>query len=162
GGGAVVIAFGSLSSWPRWAMFAGSAVFVGVCVRLLFMQPALPNIVMTLGALAWTGGNLLWALRQEIPVVVLWWVTFLLLIIVGERIELTRFQRPSRLGRAWLLVTLGFLALALAAAPWRARAGGLLVGVAMVAIAGWLLRFDLAWRTVRVPGLARFMAVCLL
>jgi hypothetical protein len=37
-----------------------------------------------------------------------------------------------------------------------------LVGAAVVALAAWLMRFDLAWRTVRHPGLPRFMAVCLL
>lgn len=40
------------------------------------------------------------------------------------------------------------------------RAG--LNGLALLAIAAWLLRFDLAWRTIRHPGLPRFMAICLL
>jgi hypothetical protein len=40
--------------------------------------------------------------------------------------------------------------------------GGLLTGVALLGLAGWLIRFDLAWRAIRHPGLPRFMAVCLL
>ncbi len=42
------------------------------------------------------------------------------------------------------------------------RAGGVLTGVALLALAAWLTRFDLAWRTIRHPGLPRFMAACLL
>lgn len=37
-----------------------------------------------------------------------------------------------------------------------------MVGVALIAVAAWLLRFDLGWRTIRNPGLPRFMAVCLI
>lgn len=44
----------------------------------------------------------------------------------------------------------------------RPRAGGLLTGVALLGLAAWLFRFDLAWRTIRHPGLPRFMAICLL
>lgn len=36
------------------------------------------------------------------------------------------------------------------------------MGLALLAVAAWLTRFDLAWRTIRHPGLPRFMAVCLL
>jgi hypothetical protein len=31
-----------------------------------------------------------------------------------------------------------------------------------VALAAWLLRFDIAWLTIRRPGLPRFVAICLL
>jgi hypothetical protein len=42
------------------------------------------------------------------------------------------------------------------------RAGGWLAGAAVAALALWLGRFDLARRTIRHPGLPRFMACCLL
>jgi hypothetical protein len=37
-----------------------------------------------------------------------------------------------------------------------------LSGIGLLALAFWLLRYDLAWRTVRQRGLPRFMASCLL
>jgi hypothetical protein len=37
-----------------------------------------------------------------------------------------------------------------------------LSGIGLIALALWLLRYDMAWRTVSQPGLPRFMAVCLL
>lgn len=109
---------------------------------------------MGLGAVAWLAGNGLWTRGHEIPQVVLWWLTFLLLTIVGERIELTRFQKPSRSSRPWLLTTLVILGAGLAIGWFAPRAGGVLTGAALLVIAAWLMRFDLAWRTIRHPGAA--------
>lgn len=160
--GAAAIAAGVLDSWPRWMLTTGSALFVVVSARILFIQPALSNVIMGLGAVAWTGGNLLWTRGHEIPEVVLWWLTFLLVTIVGERIELTRFQRPSPWARPWLLATLAVLGAGLATVWIAPRAGGVLTGAALLGVTAWLVRFDLAWRTIRHPGLPRFMAICLL
>ncbi len=162
GVGAAAIAAGVLAPWPRWALTAGSVLFVVVAVRILFIQPNLSNGVMGLGAVAWTGGNWLWTRGHEIPQVVLWWLTFLLLTITGERIELTRFQKPSPWSRPWLLTALVLLSAGLASAWISPRTGGVVIGLALLALAAWLTRFDLAWRTIRHPGLPRFMAVCLL
>jgi hypothetical protein len=162
GAGAIALMSGVLGPGPRWAMTAGSAVFLLVSLRIISMQRVLANVVMMLGAAAWLGGNLLWSFDREIPQVVLWWVAFLLLVIVGERIELTRFQRPSPWARPWILAALGLLAAGLGTAQVHARLGGLLAGAALVALAAWLGSFDLAKRTIRNPGLPRFMAVCLL
>lgn len=162
GAGAAAIAAGVTESWPRWTLTAGSALFVVVAVRILFIQPNLSNCVMGLGAAAWTGGNWLWTRGHEIPQVVLWWLTFLLLTISGERIGLTRFQKPSPWSRPWLLTALVLLSAGLASAWISPRTGGVVMGLALLAVAAWLTRFDLAWRTIRHPGLPRFMAVCLL
>jgi hypothetical protein len=162
GTGAATVAAGVLDSWPRWMLTAGSAVFVVVSARILSMQPNLSNTVMAFGVVAWAGGNLLWTRGQEIPQVVLWWLTFLLLTITGERIELTRFQKPSPWSRPWLLVTLVVLSAGLASGWVSPRTAGVLVGLALCALAAWLTRFDFAWRTIRHPGLPRFMAICLL
>jgi hypothetical protein len=159
---AVAIAAGVLDPWPRWTLAAGSLLFVVVSARVLFIQTALSNGIMGLGAVAWFVGNFLWAANREIPQVVLWWLTFLLLTILGERIELTRFQKPSPWARPWLLGALGVLGVGLATGQMTPRAGGLLVGGGLLALAAWLARFDLAWRTIRHPGLPRFMAICLL
>jgi hypothetical protein len=159
---AVAIAGGVLDPWPRWTLTFGSMLFVVVSLRILFIQPALSNVVMGLGAVAWVSGNLFWARGQEISQVVLWWLTFLLLTIVGERIELTRFQRPSPWTRPWLLTALCVLAAGLATGWAAPRGGGLLTGTALLGLAAWLMRFDFAWRTIRHPGLPRFMAICLL
>jgi len=159
---AAAIASGVLAPWPRWALAAGSALFIAVTARIVFIQPNLANTVLGLGAVAWTGGNWRWARGHEIPEVVLWWLTFLLLTIVGERIELTRFQKPSPWSRPWLLAALVILGAGLVGGVTHQRIGGVLMGVGLLAVAAWLTRFDFAWRAIRHPGLPRFMSVCLL
>lgn len=162
GTSAVAVASGVLGTGPRWVLVVGSLIYAVASGRILTIQKTLANCVMALGAAAWVSSNLLWAGGQEVPQVVNGWQTFLLLTIVGERIELTRFQRPSPWSRPWLLGGLVLLGAGLGL-EWRwPRAGGLSVGLALVVLASWLLRFDLAWRTIRHPGLTRFMAVCLL
>lgn len=160
--GAAAVAAGVLTPWPRWTLTVGSGLFIVVAIRILMIQPALSNVVMGLGGVAWLGGNLLWARGQEIPQVVLWWLSFLLLTILGERIELTRFQKTPEWARPWLLGALGALGAGLLTAGLAPRGAGLLVGTALLALFAWLMRFDIARRTIRHPGLPRFMAVCLL
>lgn len=159
---AAAIASGVLAPWPRWTMTIGSALFIAVTARILSIQPNLANTVLGLGAVAWTGGNWLWARGHEIPGVVLWWLTFLLLTIVGERIELTRFQKPSPVSKPWLLTALVILGAGAICGGIHQRLSGVLTGVGLLAVAAWLTRFDFAWRALRHPGLPRFMAVCLL
>jgi hypothetical protein len=47
---------------------------------------------------------------------------------------------------------------AFAVSPW----GGVLYGASLLALAAWLLCFDIARRTVMARGLSRYMAICLL
>jgi hypothetical protein len=159
---ATAIASGVLVPWPRWTLTLGSGLFVAVTVRILTIQLVLANVVMGLGAVGWVVGNLLWARSHEVHEVVLWWQSFLLLIIAGERIELTRFQKPSAFSRPWLVSALVVLIGGLTVASALPRLGGLLTGAALLAMALWLARNDLAWRTIRHPGLPQFMAICLL
>jgi hypothetical protein len=158
----VALAAGVLSAWPRLLLLAGSCVYVAVSVRVLVIQPALPNVVMGLGALSWAIGNGLWLYGASVPQVVMWWLTFLLLTILGERIELTRFQKKTSFQKPWLAISLAALAAGLVWNHAVPRCGGLLLGLTIVVVSLWLFRFDLAWRTIRSAGLPRFMAVCLL
>jgi hypothetical protein len=107
-------------------------------------------------------GNLLWCAGWTFPRVVPWWIAFLALTIVGERLDLSRFQKPSRLARPLLLAALALFLGGVSLTPFQQAAGERFLGAGLIAIAAWLGRFDLAWRTVRLHGLPRFMAACLL
>ncbi|MFZ2651052.1 MAG: hypothetical protein WA210_13200 [Burkholderiaceae bacterium] len=91
-----------------------------------------------------------------------WWLAFLVLTIAGERLELTRFLPPSALARrvfaALLVACIAGLAGATRGLPW----GGLLFALFLLGLALWLLRQDIARRTVRSRGLTRFIALALL
>jgi hypothetical protein len=160
--GALLLIVG-LPGWPGPLMEAlgslGLAVVFGAIVR---RQPALYSATMALGALLWLAGNLLWLLGWPIFRVVPWWAGFLVLTIAGERLELGRLLRLPRGVQAAFALIVALLALGLAASAVAYDTGVRLAGAAMAALALWLLRCDIARRTVRKPGLTRFIALCML
>ncbi|MCB1961185.1 MAG: hypothetical protein KDE68_11795, partial [Rhodocyclaceae bacterium] len=89
-----------------------------------------------------------------------WWLAFLVMTIAGERLELSRLVRVSPAMTRRFVLILGALLVATALAAW--PAGQRLYGLALVALALWLLRQDVARRTVKADGLTRYIAVCLL
>jgi hypothetical protein len=143
-------------------MTLGSLGLVAVFVVIMRRQFALATVIMALGALLWLVGNGFWLAGWPLYHVVPWWSGFLVLTIAGERLELSRMLRltmPQQL--AFLLAVSLFLAGLLLLTASLAN-GVRLAGVGMVALAWWLLRYDIARRTVRQTGLTRFIAVCLL
>jgi len=144
---------------------AGTVVFAAVMGAGLwrFRTPALA--VQAAGALALAAGTVAWAAGAPVFRVVPAWTAFLVLTIAGERLELSRVAMPPRAARHILAGLAGAL-LAVAAAPaasavWPDPAARLL-GALWLATAFWLVRYDLARRSLRRPGLPRFMAVSLL
>ena len=157
---------GAAGAWPVALFVLASACFVLVCWKIDSLQPALSNIVMALGAVSWLAGNTLWLLGRPMPVLVPWWMAFLILTILGERIQLTRYRKTSPWARPWLLVALGLLTAGLLCGtvrhPDAMRTGGVMFGAGLAAMSAWLITFDIARITIRHEGLPRFMAACLL
>lgn len=141
---------------------AGSLGMLAISILMLWRQPALFTLAMALGAAAWVAGNGLWLAGWSIPSVLPWWSGFPILTIVGERLELSRLLRFGRAPRAAFLAAIGLFSAGLALSPLDLAFGWRLAGLGMLALALWLGRFDIARRTVRKPGLTRFIAVCLL
>lgn len=91
---------------------------------------------------------------------VFWWAGFVVLTIVGERVELARLVRPSAAARASLVMAVALLLAGLIVAPASPDVGVRLVGVSFVALSLWLGRQDVPGRTVRQSGVTRFIALC--
>jgi hypothetical protein len=143
-------------------MALGSLGLVVVLVVIGHRQPALATAIMALGALLWLVGNGCWFAGWPLWRVVPWWGGFLVLTIAGERLELSRLLRLSLRHRLAFLLAVGVFLAGLLVALVSLASGVRLAGVGMLALAGWLLRYDIARRTVRQRGLTRFIAVCLL
>ncbi|MCC6851811.1 MAG: hypothetical protein IT502_05805 [Rubrivivax sp.] len=143
-----------------WLYLAASLVLLAASLDVLRRQRAGFTLVIALAAACWMIGTAQWAAGAPIHRVVGWWLAFLVLTIAGERLELSRFAPPAATAvRLFFGIVAALLAALLAwAQPWAPRLGG----VALVALALWLLRHDIARRTVRQQGLVRFIAVCLL
>jgi hypothetical protein len=139
---------------------AASAVLLAASLHVLWRQREGFMFTIALAAGCWTVGTALWAAGWAVHEVVGWWIGFLVLTIAGERLELSRFMPPSR--RATQLFAAIVAAVLLALLAWLQAWGPRLFGLALLTLAVWLLRNDIARRTVRQQGLTRFIAVCLL
>jgi hypothetical protein len=153
-------------AWAPLGYLAGSIVLLVATLAVLRRQREGFVVVLAAAAACWTVGTALWAAGAAVHEVVAWWLAFLVLTIAGERLELSRFMPPSPLALrtfTGIVAVLGF-ALLPSLAPGRpAAAWGLhAFGATLLALAGWLLRHDIARRTVRQRGLTRYIAVCLL
>jgi hypothetical protein len=145
-----------------WLAVAGAAVLLAASLAVLQRQPALFTATMALGALAWLAGAIGWATGIALHRMLPCWLAFLVLTIAGERLELSRLLPPSPVA---IRVFAGLLAAIVAAATGAALGaawGWPLFSAALLVLAGWLLKQDIARRTVRGKGLTRFIAVCLL
>ncbi|HXE73617.1 MAG TPA: hypothetical protein VNO81_13230, partial [Candidatus Nitrosotenuis sp.] len=148
--------------WATACLVAGSALLGITSLAIRRLQPSLPASVQVGAALLFLGGTALWAAGWPRLVAALWWTGFLVLTIAAERLELSRLTRPHPGKTALFTAALALLVLGLGLAlPWP-EAGQRLAGVALIALAGWLFFFDVARRTVRLPGLPRFIAICIL
>jgi hypothetical protein len=160
--GGILVALGLGGQVGPVLMTLGSAWLVLIFGAILRKHRAGYMLVMALGALSLLIGNLLWLFGVSIFQLVLWWAGFLILTIAGERLELGRMVRQTKFSQtAFAVATLVFLAgLVIIIPAW--DMGVRLTGVGMILLGLWLLRFDIARRTVKQTGLTRFIAVCLL
>lgn len=140
----------------------GALALCAIFLAVLRRQPALFNGVMALGALSFLAANAFLAAGKPIAAAVPGWNAFLLLTIAGERLELGRVLAPKR-GTGPLFIALSTVALAGAVvAPFALRGADRLLGFAMLVFGLWLATNDVARRTVRMQGVTRYTAICLL
>jgi len=162
GFGGILLAFGVPGVISPVLLTLGSLWLVFIFIVILRDHRVDYMIVMALGAISLLIGNLLWTFGGQVNQIVLWWAGFLILTIAGERLELGRLVQKPKYS---LPLFYGFTALFL---------GGLFIlqfnwdlgvrvnSLAILGLAVWLLRFDIARKTIKQSGLTRFIAVCLL
>jgi hypothetical protein len=159
-GGAVLLVAGQDEAGAVAFLLAGlglTALTAASGIRL----PAMFTAVMTIGAALWAWGSWQWLKGSSVAEVSYGWLGFLILTIAAERLELSRLARPGAVAYAVLALLLAAFVAALALGqPW--TGGSWVLGGSLAAIAAWFLRYDIALRTIRGQGMARFAAACLL
>lgn len=155
GAGGLALILGVAPALAQVLLALGSAVLLAGSVSVFLRQRALFTFTLAAGAASWLTGNLLWLGGFSVYEVVPWWAGFLVLTIAGERLELSRFLPPSPIAQRAFAAVLAGLTFGMALQAQ-------LFGAALVALTLWLLRQDIARRTVKEKGLTRFIAVCLL
>jgi hypothetical protein len=160
-------AVGAVAVIAERPAFAGDAfLLAGVALTfnstvVVARQPALFTVILAIAATCWAGGTLVWISGGNAADVTGWWIAFLVLTVAAERLELSRVLSPPRSSQlvfafAVILIIAGTVRGELSAQQAPFSAGGLLLAAA------WLVRHDVALRTIRLSSQPRFSAACLL
>lgn len=145
----------------RTALVLGMVGMCGLYVPLWRRQRDDAVLVQALAAVLGLGAASMWLGGVEVAPLVPWLAGFLVLTIAGERLELARLAMGPAAGPILVLLTTGVLAATVASLLWPVP-GYPLLGLALVALTGWLLQHDVARRTIRSDGLTRFVAAGML
>jgi hypothetical protein len=134
---------------------------VVVSAILARRQLALFTLLLVLAAACDLIGTLTWA-GAGIAAAMPGWMAFLVLTIAAERLELSRLLTPPPAARRAMAALALLVLVALLLTPFAFEAGLRLFALSLLGLALWLIRYDIARRTVRLPGLPRYIALCLL
>jgi hypothetical protein len=126
------------------------------------MHPAIYTKVMAAGALFLLAGNALWVFGLPVYRIFPWWMGFLVFTIAGERLELGRVQRLSPQVMRLFSIAAVAMGAGILSATLLPGIGMRVFGLTLIGMALWLLRFDIARKTVKTHGLPQFVGLCLL
>jgi len=135
--------------------------YAAILLAMVRQHRAGHTVTMLLGGLMLVAGNSLLLARQPLSGIVVLWVSYLVLTIAGERLELNRVLRQGRGATRlfwWAVATL----IAGALLSQIATQGRILFNAGLAFVALWLLYFDIARRTVRRRAITRYIAINLL
>lgn len=152
-----------LLGFPQAAVIAlilASIGQVGMYITYLNRHVSLDISIMGIGSLCWLVGNVVLFSQWFYPLAFPWWMGFLLFTIVGERLELSKFLPVGKIQKGVLLFFLFLFVLGLLL-PFHGM-GKMISGFSIIAVAIWLLRYDIISISIRKQGLTRFMAIALL
>jgi len=119
-------------------------------------------VLMAAGAAAWVVAALLWTVGWSPIRLAPTLAAFLVLTIVGERLELSRLRLPSLASRRRLLGAAALFGVGVFISLMHRPAGLTVAGAGLLAQTAWLARNDIARVTIHRPGLPRFAAACML
>lgn len=160
--GALLLIAGAPAQAAAILMCLAAAVMVAACVHVWRRQPVAHHTTLAIAALAWLAGNAVWLWQGHALGAVPLWAAFLILTIAAERLELSRFVPTPPLARTLFAVIVAVLLAGALLGTAQSGIGLRIYAFALLALALWLLRYDVARRTLRTAGLTRYMAICLL
>ncbi len=160
--GLIIVFWPGAISLAAWLLVLSSILYLAVGAAVVQRQSAIFTWLLEAGVLALLVGNLIWALGYPIFLAVWWWMVFLVLTIAAERLELGRLQRLPRWAFPAFYGISALVGIGLIGTLVQPAMGVRILGLGMIGFALWLARFDIARRTVKMPGLPKFIATCLL
>lgn len=160
GAGALALLTPAPDTLGKVLLVDGCLVLVGVYAALFVRNRDDVVLVELLGAVLLTIATVLW-LRVPVPFLLPWLVGFIVLTVCAERVELARLSMPASGGQTLVLFAAALSTGLVATLVWP-DVGARLVGAVVAGLVVWLLRHDVARRTIHTTGLPRFSAAALL
>jgi hypothetical protein len=162
-------AFGGLSLIAGLSPFAGIALttiaslILSIATIYIFIrQRALFTFILLLGSLSWLIGNLFWLSGFTSGQLIPWWISFFVLTIAGERLELSRLFPPSSNSTIVFILIITLLLIGVLVAALTNTMNVQILSAALLMLSLWLLCQDVARHTIKQSGLTRYIAVCLI
>ncbi len=146
----------------KTVLLAGTIAMTLVYLPLWRRQYENVVLIQILGAISAIAAAALWLRIPSIPALLPFLITFVVLTIAGERLELARIGIRSPHAEPLLLAnSLALLGATCATLLWPA-VGYALYGVLLLSLVAWLTGYDAARKTIRGVGLPRYIGACLL
>lgn len=140
-------------------LILSGAVLVIIYVEYLRPRFDFTLMVALVGAACLMIGNMMLLWKHLYPAVFPWWMGFLLLTIISERLELSKFLPVPANMKSVLKGLLGLYVLtALVPLPFSRS----VAGAALILISLWLMRYDMIRIGIRKTELTRYTAIALL
>jgi hypothetical protein len=140
----------------------GVAVLVAAYVFLWQRAKAQAVVIQALGAVLALGAIVMLSAGVSFAMTMTWLVGFIFLTIGGERVELARVAIfDSRFENVAVAASIAISLAAVSALLWPVWGVPLFALLLLISVAG-LVKFDVARRTIRLTGLPRFSAACIL
>lgn len=140
----------------------GAVVFIIASLQVLQKLFAMFTVTLKIGADCWLIGTLVWWSTGSLWLATPWWISFLVITIAGERLELTRFLPTPPIAKGLFGVAIGLILLGASIAMAVESIGLKIFSAGLLGLAVWLIRFDIARHNLRQNGITGYMAACLL
>lgn len=132
-----------------------------VSLNIFLRQRELFTFTLFVAALCWLIGCIFWQYGFTIAHVTPWWMGFLIITIVGERLELSRFMRPTRGSKVLFIIALVLFLAGASFASLHNQPDYHLLSSSLILMTLWLIRNDIVRHTIQQNGLTRYIAVAL-
>jgi len=160
--GAVLLITGVDASISALLAVIASAILSIASIKIFFRQRELFTFTLLIAACCWLLGCILWLCGFNLAQVIPWWLGFLIITIVGERLELSRFMRPSYDSKILFVFALLLFLAGAGVASVGTWPDFHLLSASLIAMMLWLMRNDIVRHTIRQQGLTRYIAAALI
>ena len=147
---------------PHFLILGGGVVFVIISMVVIKKFSIFPSYVIGVGVILWVIGNILWSAGLTVENLLGFWEGFLIFVIAGERLELSRVLKITKQARVIFVMVLMFIIVGIVLSTFNLIWGNRIIGIGMISLSMWLFRNDLASKNLRHSGLNRFIAASLL